>query len=400
MAVQPVRRCIISRSPLGSGHFVEALQTSLSPGDQLEIIMDRRHGGSSGESGLKEDRRRQRHVALALEVNGFAIVPTSIDPPEYRATSLLRFEATIERPSPVGDDDEARLESIRSFQRQRPGTLIPKLLGILAGATLGVLVTLLAGQLPWQSLLSQGGPDRPPGQVNESVAPAPSPAPTGEPVVARTPPPARPNSELPSAGGPASTGSVSPRDAGRPTPTASREPSIASRDTSSPPKETSTSTRGGSAPANETGASPQAGTNKGSRDAGPELGATARRSPSDPPRSNQVAGVPPPGAVTSTAPSTQVAAAHRAVFVGEPVSRGWGNSYAVRLLDPAGQPMVNASVRLVAHMADGTVENIAMGALAQPGTYRGTVPTSRSTLVDLRVRVTTGDGSVEVPVKR
>ena len=61
--------------------------------------------------------------------------------------------------------------------------------------------------------------------------------------------------------------------------------------------------------------------------------------------------------------------------------------------------MVVAYVLLVAHMADGTVENIAMGALAEPGTYRGTVPTSHSTPVDLRVRVSTDDKSVEVPVR-
>jgi len=72
----------------------------------------------------------------------------------------------------------------------------------------------------------------------------------------------------------------------------------------------------------------------------------------------------------------------------------------VRLLDPAGRPMVVAGVSLVARMADGTVENIAMGALPEPGTYRGTVPTGRSTPVDLRIRVTTGDESVEVPVSR
>ena len=86
-------------------------------------------------------------------------------------------------------------------------------------------------------------------------------------------------------------------------------------------------------------------------------------------------------------------------LVREPVSLGWGESYAVRLLDPAGRPMAGADVVLVAQMADGTVENIPMGALPEPGTYRGTVPTGRSTPVDLRVRVTTGDKLVEVPVR-
>jgi hypothetical protein len=61
--------------------------------------------------------------------------------------------------------------------------------------------------------------------------------------------------------------------------------------------------------------------------------------------------------------------------------------------------MVAADVLLVAHMADGTVEAIPMGALPEPGTYRATVPTGRSTPVALQVRVSTGDKLVEVPVR-
>jgi len=275
--------------------------------------------------------------------------------------------------SPEDDEDEERLES---FPRQRSGTLIEKLLGVLSGVTLAALVLSLVGQITGQSLLSQlftgplsGGPDQPPGQTNESFTRAQLPAVTEKPVVAETrpartetPPPARPNGESPSAGGPASTKSVSPRDADRLTPRqretsgpsevtgiASREPSITSRETSPPPKETSTPPSGTSTPAKAT--------------------------------------------------PTQLVGSHRAELVRGPVSRGWGDSYAVRLLDPAGKPMVVAYVLLVAHMADGTVENIAMGALPEPGTYRGTVPTGRSTPVDLRVRVSAGDKFVEVPVR-
>jgi hypothetical protein len=306
MAVQPTRLCIISRGPLRSGHFIATLQASLGSEDPLEIIMDRRRGRSSGESDLKEDRRRQHQVALALEANGFAIVPASVDPPEYRP---------IEQSSPVDDYFAERLESIRSSHRRRPGTLTPRLLWILSGVTLGALVLLLVGE-----------PDRPPGQIDESLD--------------RTP------------------------------------PSIASRDTNSPP---------------------QAGIDQGVREARPELDATARRSPSAPPPSNQVAGVLQARASTSKATSTQVVGS-RAKLVRKPVSQGWGDSYAVRLLDREGQPMLGANVRLVALMANGTVENIAMGALSEPGTYRGTVPTNRSTPIDLRVRVATGDGFVEVPV--
>jgi hypothetical protein len=60
----------------------------------------------------------------------------------------------------------------------------------------------------------------------------------------------------------------------------------------------------------------------------------------------------------------------RAELVREPVSRGWGNSYAVRLLNSAGQPMEVSGIWLAANMADGSVEQIAMAALPEPGMYR------------------------------
>jgi hypothetical protein len=62
--------------------------------------------------------------------------------------------------------------------------------------------------------------------------------------------------------------------------------------------------------------------------------------------------------------------------------------------------MVVFEILLVAQMADGTVEKSPMGALPERGTYRATVPTARSTPVDLRVRVSTGEKFVEIPVRR
>src|SRR5437667_783275 len=198
---------------------------------------------------------------------------------------------------PEDDENEEQLES---FQHQRSGTLIEKLLGVLSGVTLAALVLSLVGQITGQSLLSQlftgplsGGPDQAPGQTKESFTRTQLPAVTEKPVVAETrpartetPPPARPNIESSSAGGPASTKSVSPRDADRLTPrqretsgpsevtgTASREPRITSRETSPPPKETSTS--GATTPANETGAPPKAGTDQGASGGRPRLSATA-----------------------------------------------------------------------------------------------------------------------------
>ncbi len=431
MTVQPTRLCIISGKRLRSEDFVAALQASLCSEGDLQIIMNRRHGGASGLPDLKEDRRHVQ-VDLALEANGFAIVPASALPTEDRTPrSLLLSEVPIERLSPEDDEDEEQLESVSSFQPQRSGTLIVKLLGVLSGVTLATLVLSLVGPNSGPSLLSQlftgpllsGGTDRPPDQTNRSFTPAQLPA-TEEPVVAetrparsKTPPPGSPNIELPSTGGPPSTKWVSPRDDDRltlgqretsspseVTGTASRERGITFRETSPPPKDTrpppkdtSTPPRGASTPANETGAPTKARTGQGASGGRPRLDSTARPNPSAPPSSNQVASAPSAEEATPKATPTQFAG--RAELVREPVSRGWGDSYSVRLFDPAGQPMVVGDVLLVAHMADGTVESIAMGALPEPGTYRGTVPTGRSTPVDLRVRVGAGDKFVDVPVR-
>src|SRR5262249_49858765 len=49
VAIQPTHLCIISRHPLPGWHLVTALQALLGPDDYLDIIMDRRHGGSYGQ---------------------------------------------------------------------------------------------------------------------------------------------------------------------------------------------------------------------------------------------------------------------------------------------------------------------------------------------------------------
>jgi hypothetical protein len=279
---------------------------------------------------------------------------------------MERIAPVDERLSLVDDEDEKQLENISDFERQRSGRLIPKLLGVLGGVTLAALVLLLAGQVTGQRLLSQlfmgprsGGPDQPPGQTNESSAMARSSAVTEEPVIAETRP-ARPETA---------------------------------------PRETSTSTPGASAPANETGAPPRAGTGQGASGVRPKLGASARQSSNAAPLSNQVTGKLPAGAATPK-PAPEQVVGHHAELVREPVSRGWGESYSVRLLDPAGRPMIVTEVLLVARMADGTVERIAMGALPEPGTYRGTVPTRRTAPNNLQVRVNNGEKRVEIPVKR
>ena len=90
----------------------------------------------------------------------------------------------------------------------------------------------------------------------------------------------------------------------------------------------------------------------------------------------------------------------RAELARKPQSVGWGDSYAVRLSTSSGRPMVVSRILLIAHMGDGTVENVAMGALPQRGIYRATVPTRRSAPISLQVRVSYGEKWVEVPVRR
>ena len=283
------------------------------------------------------------------------------------------------------DDDETRSGS--RVSSANGGHVIPKLLGVLIGVTLAALVLSLVGQTTAQSLVSQlftgplsGGPDQPSGQTNERFTSEPLPVVTEKPVVADRLTPRQRETSSPS----------------EVTDTVSREASITSRKTSPTPKETSTPPPDASTPANETGAPPKAGTGQGESG---RLSATVRPSASAPAPSNHVATAPSPEAATLKA-TAQFGGSHRAELVRQPVSRGWGDSYAVRLFDSAGKPLVVAQVFLVAHMADGSVEYIAMGALPEPGTYRGTVSTGRSTPVDLRIRVSTDDKFVEVPVRR
>jgi hypothetical protein len=81
-----------------------------------------------------------------------------------------------------------------------------------------------------------------------------------------------------------------------------------------------------------------------------------------------------------------------------PASASRGAAYAVRISDTAGRPLSGAEVMLLARMSDGSVENIALGSGAEPGSYHGALP-GQSTPVDLRVRVITSDKRVEIPLK-
>ena len=113
--------------------------------------------------------------------------------------------------------------------------------------------------------------------------------------------------------------------------------------------------------------------------------------------------VPRQAAVAPPPPSEPVSRSVSPRFAGLPrveLSREAGSSggtYSARIVDPAGRPLPDAEVLLLARMPDGTVENVRMDFYPDRGTYRGSLPTASSP-VDIRVRVITGDKRVEIPL--
>lgn len=358
MPDQPTRLCIVSSDLLRSGQFIKALADSLhlSPQEPIEIIMDRRHGGSSMESG-PANRRRRPLVDDALAANGFAIVPVSVYPGENGT------EAPTE-PVLREDDDLKRLERILDFRRRRsvsllvkgrhallkalqtiqdmvnPRRMLPmltKLLAVVICIALATFALSPAGQNLGKSLIERISPVIQLSQVTDLVSESPL---DGTPPGTKQAPVRNDNGTPP-------TAAMGPDGSGRPTP------------------------------------SP-----------------TTRPSPSSHPESGPVASKPASKAAPPKRMTSRVAASPRVELAREPRSVGWGDSYTVRVLNPAGQPMVVPEIVLIAHMADGTVERIAMGALSEPGIYRATVPTRRSTPVNLRVRLSYGEKRLEIPVRR
>jgi hypothetical protein len=321
-----------------------------------------------------EDRRCQPLVDRALATNGFAIVPVSIDPNEDRT------KPSIEPLLREDDEDRQRLESVVSFLRRRqsrrrlvklgafrkglqtvqnivrPRTtlaVLTKLLAVLICVALATLALSPAGQNFRRSLIDRITRGSPPTSGDQALVPPADLLPSA----GQRPAPTYPADESPPAGGPARTKQAPLR------------------------KENGTP---------EKAATSQNGSGR------PRPSATVRPSP----KSTSVASKPTPKAATPKVTSPRFAGSPRVELAGEPRSVGWGDSYAVRLLNPAGQPMVVAEIVLIAHMADGTVENIAMGALPEPGIYRATVPTRRSAPINLQVRLRDGEKRVEIPVRR
>jgi hypothetical protein len=387
----PRRLCIISGDALPSGEFIAALQTAVGPNQEIEIIRERRRGGSGiGPGQPPIERRRFPHVQTIVKMDGYAIVPLPPsqsrpqrvpDPPMPRPPAI---EHRSSEPRPAervpsarrafddddGDADERELERILQFKQRRRVRIGGR--PVVLAALVVVLILLLV-QLPaLKSLMSRAA--TPPAERTSAA-----PQSTQAPAPAAPSSPDRSSKSLPPAG----------RES------AERPPEA----TVTPRAEVDTTPRPQTSPVPPPQTSPV-----------PRVETTETRR-----QTGRVTGLPPEP--PSRASSRQPAVAHAPETLrGEssrfpgvprveltrnslPTPEGKAESYVVRLSDPAGRPLAGAEVLLLARMADGTVESIMLRDGSEPGTYSGTSRPTPSAPVDLRVRMTLSDKRVEVPLR-
>ena len=382
----PKRLCIVSPDRLITGAFLNTLQMSLDPDDELEIIPDRRRANPAVEAKPDAaeqpsvDRRRHPHVDRLLKMDGFAIVPGPAGPRVRKIPlSLLLPEVPVERVSPDDLEDEERLERVRNFKRKRAGRLATSL--VVAGL-MSAVVVLLALSPAVKTLVSRVRPEAPSSkgqaaparQVNETPAVAHAPSVTANPAIAQP-------SGLPEAS--------SPVRAENPLSDAARESPATgvSEPTQSAPARTARTAIGR---AQEASASARVVPT-------PRAPAPPRPIASVPTSPNASASAPDPVGTRITAPRFP-GLPHVEVVRSAAAVAGQGEAYAVRISDTAGQPLAGAEVSLVVSMTDGSVLDIPLNPGPEPGTYRGTGPSGRSAIVDLRIRVLTSDKRVEIPL--
>ena len=364
------RLCIISGDALLSREFIAALQTAVGPNQEIKIVLDRRRGGPGTAPGQPPvDRRRLPQIDALVKMDGYAIVPLrtssrGIDPPgnprpprvqdpmfAVRAIERRPAERSFFERRSLGDEtdaDERELERILDFKRRHkvrlgPTLVLTALVGVLAILLVQrpVLETLMS-RIPWQAT--------PPAErTSQPLQPTPAPR------TAETPSPPRQSDASPPPG-------------------RAENPERLSEANSTPRAETVPVPR------------PQRDAVAGVRPAPP-------RRVSSPP----IAGVRAPQTLRGESrfpgiPRVELARSSL------PTAEGKADSYLVRMSDPVGRPLTGAEVLLFASMADGTVENITLGAGPEPGTYAGTSRPSRSVPVDFRIRLTTSDKRFEIPL--
>jgi len=164
------RLCIVSRDRPLSAASVSALRAALGPGDELEIIVDRRGDGAPTHQPPVE-RRHHPDVDEALERDGFAIVPSQT----LRLAARGSLKPPLERLALKAADARA-LERILGFKRRRTARLSRWL--IPAGLVSAILILLiLSPAVP--TLLNRARPTAP--RIAETSRPTPAPSVTATP---------------------------------------------------------------------------------------------------------------------------------------------------------------------------------------------------------------------------
>jgi hypothetical protein len=361
------RLCIVSSKPLLCSPFMAALRTVLTPHDELVIVVDRRRERVPTEARPDAaeqpsiDRRRHPQVDRQLKIDGFAIVPAPAAGSKARRSpiSLLLPEVPVEEVWPEDLKDEERLESVRNFKR----THAVRLTWLVLPGLVSAVVILFAPSSAVKTLVSRLRPEVsssqslpvPLRQDKQTRPEAHAPLVTANPVEVQRP-------GLPEASSPV-RGEHSPSDAAREFPVT-----------------------GG---ASETSAAARVVPNPRAT-APPRQIANVTTSP--------IANTTPPAAVATRITSPRFLGLPRVEVVGTTAAAwGHGETYAVRISDPAGRPLVEAEVLLLARMADSTVQTILLHSGPEPGTYQATVP-GGSAPIDLRVGITTSDKRVEIPL--
>jgi hypothetical protein len=175
--------CIVSRDPVQCSELVLSLQTLLDPGEEVEIVMDRRRTREVFDSEPPSarpsiDRRSNPDVDLAVRTKGFAIVPAT-----PRATL---------GPDAPDADERARFENILSFKRRhdgKPARLVGAASAVVVALVLMPPLTGFSDRVLQGSALSS--PASRPGALEQfATTPAATIAPAlSEPIASPAPPP-------------------------------------------------------------------------------------------------------------------------------------------------------------------------------------------------------------------
>ena len=451
MADQTRRLCIVSRDRLDGRDFLAAVQASVQPEDYLEVIVDRRRGEPSSQWHGANDRRKRPHVDLALQESGVAIVPAATPADERRRepasrgpsprdrTSGQRFEDRLVdgeisqedrsawpagdpfsqrapsrfasrvvtapddfRPEPYEsslDDDTERLKAIRGFSKRLrqeehpPRSRLPWIIAVLAIAV--ALVAALIALSPLGNSLKQAFKQslaaRRSSETSRTASEASRSASETPRASSSRAPSATPRATEPAAGGEPSP--VPSRDTNA---TSSRDNRELAAANSAPAAGRRAGSSVNEPSAESAPAAPQTsdGTTAGRRPR-PSVSEPAPRRAALPPAPEPV--VPPLESTGRLMTSPRFPDLPRV-----DVSRESGSPngiYSARIVDPAGRPLTDADVLLLARMSDGTVENVMMQFSPDRGVYRGALPATRSSIVYLRLRVITGNKRIEIPVE-